>query len=102
MREHKPFVDPDMKIADLAKLANVSSHKLSYVFSQHLNITFYDYINRFRVEEFKNIVKEKGVDSLTLSALAEQAGFSSRASFFRYFKKIENISPGEYIKIIKN
>lgn len=102
MREHKPFVNPDMKIADLAKLANVSSHKLSYVFSQHLNITFYDYINRFRVEEFKNIVKEKGVDSLTLSALAEQAGFSSRASFFRYFKKIENISPGEYIKIIKN
>lgn len=98
MNEHKPFVDPDMKIADLGRLAGVSSHKLSYVFSQYLNMTFYDYVNRFRVEEFKRIVDEKGVDSLTLSALAEQAGFSSRASFFRYFKKIEGISPGEYIK----
>jgi YesN/AraC family two-component response regulator len=63
-----------------------------------MNVTFYDYINRFRVDEFKKIVTKQGVDSLTLFALAEKAGFSSRASFFRYFKEIEGISPGEYIK----
>jgi YesN/AraC family two-component response regulator len=63
-----------------------------------MNVSFYDYVNRFRVDEFKRVVAEQGVNSLTLSALAEQAGFSSRASFFRYFKEIEGISPGEYIK----
>jgi transcriptional regulator GlxA family with amidase domain len=98
MKAEKPFLNSDMKIADLAALTNVSSHKLSYIFSQYMNVSFYDYVNRFRVDEFKRVVAEQGVNSLTLSALAEKAGFSSRASFFRYFKEIEGISPGEYIK----
>jgi transcriptional regulator GlxA family with amidase domain len=98
MKSEKPYLNSDMKIADLAALTDVSSHKLSYIFSQYMNVTFYDYINRFRVDEFKKIVTKQGVDSLTLFALAEKAGFSSRASFFRYFKEIEGISPGEYIK----
>jgi ligand-binding sensor domain-containing protein/AraC-like DNA-binding protein len=100
MKSEKPYLNSDMKIADLAALTDVSSHKLSYIFSQYMNVTFYDYINRFRVDEFKQIVAKQGVDSLTLSALAEKAGFSSRASFFRYFKEIEGISPGEYIKTL--
>jgi AraC-like DNA-binding protein len=63
-----------------------------------MNMSFYDYINRYRVDEFKSVVAIHGVDSLTLSALAEKAGFSSRATFFRHFKEIEGITPGEYIK----
>jgi AraC-like DNA-binding protein len=63
-----------------------------------MNMSFYDYVNRYRVDEFKAIVAAYGVDTLTLSALAEKAGFSSRASFFRHFKEIEGITPGEYIK----
>jgi ligand-binding sensor domain-containing protein/AraC-like DNA-binding protein len=98
MSEQKPFLNPDMNIGDLATLTNVSSHKLSYIFSQYMNMSFYDYVNRYRVDEFKAIVAAYGVDTLTLSALAEKAGFSSRASFFRHFKEIEGITPGEYIK----
>lgn len=98
MAEHKPYLNPDMKIADLAALTDVSSHKLSYIFSQYMNVSFYDYVNKFRVDEFKRIAASPGASSLTLSALAEKAGFSSRASFFRYFKEIEGLSPGEYMK----
>lgn len=98
MTEQKPFLNPDMNIGDLATMTDVSSHKLSYIFSQYLNISFYDYINRYRVDEFKAVVNEHGIDSFTLSALAEKAGFSSRATFFRHFKDIEGITPGEYIK----
>lgn len=98
MSEQKPFLNPDMNIGNLAELTGVSSHKLSYIFSQYMNMSFYDYINRYRVDEFKSVVAIHGVDSLTLSALAEKAGFSSRATFFRHFKEIEGITPGEYIK----
>lgn len=98
METEKPYLNTDLKVSDLAAMVGISGHKLSQFFSQHKGHTFYDYVNKFRVEEFKRIVKDEKNRSLTLSALAEKAGFSSRASFFRHFKNIEGISPGEYLK----
>lgn len=98
MEKDKPYLQPDLKLGELAELVGISSHKMSQFFSQHKELSFYDYINSYRLQEFKRLVKEDKTRSLTLSALAEKAGFSSRASFFRYFKNAEGISPGEYIK----
>ena len=98
METEKPYLQTDLKVADLAAMVGISSHKLSQFFSQHKGDTFYDYVNRYRVEEFKRLVKDEKTRSLTLSAMAEKAGFSSRASFFRHFKNIEGVSPGEYLK----
>ncbi len=98
METEKPYLQTNLKVGDLAAMVGISSHKLSQFFSQHKGHTFYDYVNKFRVEEFKRLVKDERNRSLTLSALAEMAGFSSRASFFRHFKNIEGISPGEYLK----
>ena len=98
METEKPYLQTDLKVADLAAMVGVSSHKMSQFFSQHKGHTFYDYVNKFRVEEFKRLVKDERNRFLTLSAMAEKAGFSSRASFFRHFKNIEGISPGEYLK----
>ncbi len=102
MEKQKPYLQTDLKVADLAAMVGISSHKMSQFFSQHKGHTFYDYVNKFRVEEFKRLVKDDRNRSLTLSALAEMAGFSSRASFFRHFKNIEGVSPGEYLKSIND
>ncbi|MBM6962087.1 helix-turn-helix domain-containing protein [Bacteroides caecigallinarum] len=101
MTKNKLYVNPSLKIADLANVANTSSHALSYLFNQYLQKSYYDYINEFRVEEFKNIIQQKKYSQYTLEALSEHCGFSSRASFFRSFKKVTGITPNEYIKNIK-
>lgn len=97
MRREQPYRHSDLKIADLATSIGTSPHTLSYVFNQHLKRNYYDYINDYRVEEFKRLVGEEASARYTLSALAERCGFSSRASFFRYFKKATGITPSEYI-----
>ncbi|NDV83667.1 two-component regulator propeller domain-containing protein [Bacteroides sp. 51] len=100
MEEEKPYTNQDLKIADLAKGIDTSSHSLSYFFNQYLNQSYYDYINEYRIEEFKKMVNNSDYSKYTLSALAELCGFSSRASFFRSFKKITGITPNEYIRSI--
>lgn len=90
-----------LKIADLASVAKTSSNALSYVFNQYLQKSYYDYINEFRVEEFKTAIQNDKYSKYTLEALSEHCGFSSRASFFRAFKKVTGITPNEYIKNIK-
>lgn len=102
MSKNKLYTKQTLKIADLAAVAGTSSHALSYVFNQYLQKSYYDYINEFRVEEFKSAIKQEKYSKYTLEALSEHCGFSSRASFFRSFKKVTGITPNEYIKNMKS
>lgn len=101
MRNEKLYTNQSLKIADLAKVANTTSQSLSYIFNQYLNKSYYDYINEFRVEEFKFMISNDTYSKYTLEALSARCGFSSRASFFRSFKKVTGITPNEYIKNVK-
>lgn len=98
MKRNKPYRNPNLKVAELASLIGTTSHSLSYLFNQYLEKNYYDYINEYRVEEFKALILKEEYAKYTLTALAELCGFSSRASFFRSFKKVTGITPNEYIK----
>jgi len=96
----KPYTNPDLKIVDISQALQCSSHSLSFVFNQYLAKNYYDFINEYRVKEFKRLISDENSSKFTLTALAERCGFSSRASFFRSFKKLTGITPNEYIKSI--
>lgn len=96
----KPYTKPDLKIVHLAEAIHISSHTLSYIFNQYLTKNYYDFINEYRIREFQRLVSDVESSKYTLTALAEQCGFSSRASFFRSFKKLTGITPNEYIRSI--
>ncbi len=102
MREEKPYTNPELKIADLASIIGVPSYTLSYLFNQYLKRNYYDYINDYRIAEFKSLVSKGEHTRYTLNALMELCGFSSRTSFFRYFKKVNGITPSEYIKSLED
>ena len=100
MEHEKPYINPDLKMGDLATVLNTSSHSLSYLLNQYLNQSYYDFINEYRVSQFKQMVMDSQYSRYTLTALAELCGFSSRASFFRSFKKSTGVTPNEYIRSI--
>lgn len=102
MRTERPFTNPDLKLSELATMIGYNSHALSYTFNQHLRINYYDYVNEFRVKAFKEMLeKDPNLVKYTISAMASKCGFSSRASFFRYFKKFAGTTPAEYMKSLK-
>ena len=98
MKHDKPYTNPSLKSNDLARMANTTGHSLSYLFNQYLERSYYDYVNAYRVDEFKRLVRDTDTSRYTLAALAEKCGFSSRATFFRHFKAIAGITPAEYLK----
>ena len=75
-------------------------YHILYKFNQYLNQSYYDFINEYRVTQFKKMVADSQYSRYTLTALAELCGFSSRASFFRSFKKSTGVTPNEYIRSI--
>lgn len=98
MKNDRPYTNPDLKIADLASMAGTTAHALSFLFNQYMKKSYYDYVNEYRVGEFRRLVADGAGERYTLSAMAAKCGFSSRASFFRHFKNSVGVTPAEYLK----
>lgn len=97
MRTDKPFLNSELKLSDIASHLEVSTVKLSQLFSMYIKKNYYDYVNQWRLEEFKSRLNDKRYARFTLLALAEECGFK-RSSFFSTFKKVEGVTPTEYVK----
>lgn len=98
MKKDRLYLNPALKLQDVAKVVQCSTGDLSQVLNVFMNIGFTDYINKYRIDEFIERIQDKSASKYTLASLSEQCGFSSRTSFFRSFKKIKGMSPAEYIK----
>jgi len=98
MEEKQPYLDPDITIYRLSELMNVKIEYLSEVLNSRLNQNFFDFINKYRVEEFKIQCILKANSHLSIMGIAYNCGFNSKASFYRAFKKFESMSPSAYIE----
>lgn len=101
MSEDKIFKDPELTLFSLAQQMGVHPNNLSQVINSVENKNFYDYINTFRIEEFKNMVFLPENQKYTLLSLAFDCGFNSKTSFNRNFKKVTNLSPSEFLSQAK-
>jgi AraC-like DNA-binding protein len=98
MEIRKLYENPALSLNELANQLNVHPNNLSQVINANEGKTFFDYINYYRVEAFKKLVKMPESKKFTLLGLAYDCGFNSKTSFNRNFKKATGLSPSEYLK----
>ncbi len=100
MEKERPYLNPDLQMADLANALGCSTHTLSQLFSLQLHRNYYDFIAEYRIKAFKNLAQQPANRNLTITALAEQCGFKSRNPFLVAFKKFTGMTPKDYMKSI--
>jgi hypothetical protein len=54
MESKKPFLDPELSLNDLSGLLHTDPHILSRLINEDDATNFYDFINGYRIHEFKN------------------------------------------------
>jgi AraC-like DNA-binding protein len=100
LKEHfdtaKPYLDPDLTLAQLADQIGISSHLLSQVINKRFNLNFFDFVNQYRVEEFKRRIVNPAYENFSLLGIAFDCGFNSKSAFNRIFKKVTNLTPSQY------
>lgn len=101
MNDKKPYLDPKLSLNQLAELLEITPHVLSRVINTSFGLKFNDFVNTYRIEEFKKISIEKKYESMTVLAMAFDAGFNSKTTFNTAFKKLTQITPNEYLKTRK-
>jgi AraC-like DNA-binding protein len=101
VEEEKLFLDAELSLDMLADHLQIHPNYLSQYINEELSLTFYDYINAKRVEEFKRISHLPEKQHFSLLGLALECGFNSKSSFNRNFKKFVGLTPSEYLNSVK-
>jgi AraC-like DNA-binding protein len=96
MTSEKPYLEPELSLADLARRLHTNPVLLSQVINAGAGKNFNDFVNEYRVEEFKRQVREPANAHLSFLGLALDCGFNSKATFNRAFKKFTGASPKEF------
>ncbi|MEW8586629.1 MAG: AraC family transcriptional regulator, partial [Candidatus Thiodiazotropha sp.] len=95
MAKEKPYLDSKLNLAQLAAQLRISSNYLSQVINERAGQHFFDFVNRYRVEEAKSALagrEERG----NILAIALDAGFNSKSAFYTAFKRHTGQTPTQY------
>lgn len=96
----KPYQESELTLAELAGQVNIQPHYLSQIINQKLNCTFLDFINGYRVEAAKSMLRDEKYEHYTILATAYEAGFNSKTAFYSAFKKHTGTTPSGYRKSV--
>lgn len=92
----KIHTKPSLKLHDTALLLDMSPAVLSAFINTNLNMTFFEMVNKYRVEEAKQLLIKPDYSAYKIEYIGEMSGFNSRASFFSVFKKHAGKTPLAY------
>jgi AraC-like DNA-binding protein len=96
MTEEKLYLEPELTLTDLAQRLKTNVSVLSAVINGAFNKNFNDFVNEYRVEEVKRMLKDPAAKHLSLLGIGIECGFNSKSTFNRAFRKATGLPPSAY------
>lgn len=88
------FLANSFSLEDLADAVGLSKQEVSTVINHQLNSSFYHMVAQYRILHAKELLQER--NNLTIEAIVEECGFSSKSTFNKYFKLFVGKTPSVY------
>ncbi|MCK9304737.1 MAG: helix-turn-helix domain-containing protein [Bacteroidales bacterium] len=91
----KPYLDPELCMDTLSSALNIPKYQLTEVLNRELGRNFFQFVNHYRVEEVKKMLSYKSLP-YSIEAIGYECGFSSKTSFYSFFKAETGMPPSAY------
>jgi AraC-like DNA-binding protein len=98
MKEQKLYKNTDLNIQALSLQLGISKNHLTQIINEQLKMNFFEFINSHRIEEAKRLLLNPEYSHLSLTGIAGESGYKSKATFFANFKKVTGLTPLEWQK----
>ncbi|GAA0728843.1 hypothetical protein GCM10009430_38320 [Aquimarina litoralis] len=98
LNDHKVYKQNDITLQKLSELMDTTRHNTSQIINEHFNLNFFELINKYRIEEAKELLKEERHKNFNIIDIAYEVGFNNKVTFNKSFKKYNQITPSEYLK----
>jgi YesN/AraC family two-component response regulator len=96
IRNKKTYMNPDITLDTLAESLAIMPRDLSMLINRHFGINFYEFVNRYRIEEAKQMLISEEFKKTTITDIYLAVGFNSKSVFYTFFKKFEGVTPSKY------
>ena len=96
MQSQQVFLRPDLTLPKLADAVNCSINHLSQVINSGFGMSFFDYLNQYRIEHARGLLTELNGQSSAILNIAFTVGFNSNSAFYAAFKKCVGQTPAQY------
>ena len=94
MENEKPYLNSELKVADIAELVGTSSRNVSDCIKAAHGCSFSQFVNTYRIDYAKQLLVSE--PDIKVAAVALQSGFANEMSFFRTFKAHIGMTPKEW------
>jgi AraC-like DNA-binding protein len=98
MKSRKPYLNPALTISELSEQVAVPPRYLSQVINESLNQNFFDFVNQYRIDEAKRLLKDPRDPGQTVLEVLYEVGFNSKSAFNTAFKRHTGTTPSEFKK----
>ncbi len=98
MEQKKPFLDQNFSISMLSSEIGISPSTISSTIKSELNVSFPKFKNQYRLSYCLELFKNGSFDNFTIDAIAYEAGFKNKSTFYNSFKKEMKMNPADWIK----
>lgn len=98
MQKEEPHLNPDLTIDKLSAALDLPKHHLSQAINSKLKQNFSEFLNSYRINTAKKLLRDNRKSDLTIAAIAFEAGFKSLSHFNATFKRAVNIPPSTFRK----
>jgi AraC-like DNA-binding protein len=99
MEHEKLFNDSLLSLSRLSSHSRTSAHHISQVINQECGCNFFDYVNKFRINEAK--IRLALPEKTPILEIAHDIGFNSKSTFNAAFKRHTNQTPSEFRRSLK-
>ena len=100
MEHEKLYLEPDLTLPTLAKRVDCSVNHLSQVVNAGFSMSFFDFLNSYRVQEAKAILSNGKDSPKSILDVSFAVGFNSNSAFYAAFKKATGVTPAQFRRSI--
>ena len=97
----KIFTEPDIRLATVATKLGTNPTLVSRFINSEYDQSFNELIHFYRIEEFKRRLVDPRFKDYSILGIAEDVGYNSKSTFNTAFKKLNGMTPTEYLKMIE-
>lgn len=96
IHEDKLFLESNINLERFAEQIGLKPRDISAILKMHYQSNFFEFINRYRVEEAKRLLVLPELKDETILEIIYKSGFNSPSAFHRFFKRMVGVTPTEY------